>query len=116
MAGTSKCRCGQPGLGSGFSSSRCRMVGVSPANRRSPAPSAAPSKPGFESSQHLPGSPVSAGPRVRWAMTQNIYDNEEFFARYSRLRRSVEGFEGAPEWTALWDMLPEPGGCQVLDR
>jgi hypothetical protein len=34
-------------------------------------------------------------------MTQNIYDDEEFFAEYSRLRRSVEGLEGAPEWPAL---------------
>jgi len=33
-------------------------------------------------------------------MTQNIYDNEEFFAGYSRLRRSVEGLDGAPEWPA----------------
>ena len=30
-------------------------------------------------------------------MTQNIYDDEEFFAFYSRLGRSVEGLDGAPE-------------------
>jgi hypothetical protein len=31
------------------------------------------------------------------AMTQNIYDHEEFFERYSQLGRSVEGLDGAPE-------------------
>src|SRR6266404_8798169 len=115
MAGTSKCRCGQPGLGSEFSSSLCRTVGVSPANRRSPAPSAAPSKPVFGSSQHLPGLPVSAVLRGRWAMTQNIYDNEEFFAGYSRLRRSVEGLGGAPEWPTLRALLPDLQGRKVVD-
>jgi ubiquinone/menaquinone biosynthesis C-methylase UbiE len=48
-------------------------------------------------------------------MTQNIYDNEEFFAGYSRLRRSVEGLDGAPEWPALRALLPDPRGCNVLD-
>jgi SAM-dependent methyltransferase len=48
-------------------------------------------------------------------MTQNIYDNEEFFAGYSRLRRSVEGLDGAPEWPALRALLPDLCGCRVLD-
>ena len=48
-------------------------------------------------------------------MTQNIYDNEEFFAGYSRLRRSVEGLEGMPEWPALRALLPELRGRKVLD-
>jgi SAM-dependent methyltransferase len=48
-------------------------------------------------------------------MTQNIHDNEEFFAGYSRLRRSVEGLEGAPEWPALRALLPDLRGCKVLD-
>ena len=48
-------------------------------------------------------------------MTQNIYDNEEFFAGYSRLRRSVAGLDGAPEWPALRALLPDLRGCQVLD-
>ena len=48
-------------------------------------------------------------------MTQNIYDNEEFFAGYSRLPRSVEGLDGAPEWPALRAMLPELRGRRVLD-
>ncbi|UUZ91779.1 hypothetical protein LJK87_40755 [Paenibacillus sp. P25] len=31
-------------------------------------------------------------------MTQNIYDNDEFFQGYSQLNRSVHGLDGAPEW------------------
>jgi ubiquinone/menaquinone biosynthesis C-methylase UbiE len=48
-------------------------------------------------------------------MTQNIYDDEEFFAEYSRLRRSVEGLDGAPEWPALRALLPNLSGLKVLD-
>jgi len=48
-------------------------------------------------------------------MTQNIYDNEEFFMAYSRLPRSVEGLDGAPEWPALRALLPELRGLNVLD-
>jgi SAM-dependent methyltransferase len=48
-------------------------------------------------------------------MTQNIYDNEEFFAGYIRLDRSVEGLDGAPEWPALRAMLPDLRGRTVLD-
>jgi SAM-dependent methyltransferase len=48
-------------------------------------------------------------------MTQNIYDNEEFFEGYSRLCRSVEGLDGAPEWPALRALLPELFGLNVLD-
>jgi SAM-dependent methyltransferase len=48
-------------------------------------------------------------------MTQNIYDDEEFFAGYGRLRRSVEGLDGAPEWPALRALLPDLRGCNVLD-
>jgi ubiquinone/menaquinone biosynthesis C-methylase UbiE len=48
-------------------------------------------------------------------MTQNIYDDEEFFAGYSRLRRSVEGLDGAPEWPALRALLPNLPGLKVLD-
>jgi hypothetical protein len=33
-------------------------------------------------------------------MTRNIYDKQEFFEGYRRLPRSVEGLEGAPEWTS----------------
>jgi ubiquinone/menaquinone biosynthesis C-methylase UbiE len=48
-------------------------------------------------------------------MTQNIYDDVEFFAGYSRLRRSVEGLDGAPEWPALRALLPDLSGRNVLD-
>lgn len=48
-------------------------------------------------------------------MTQNIYDNREFFEGYSRLPRSVEGLDGAPEWPALRALLPELGGLKILD-
>jgi SAM-dependent methyltransferase len=48
-------------------------------------------------------------------MTQNIYDNDEFFAGYSRLPRSVAGLDGAPEWPALQALLPDLRGRKVLD-
>jgi SAM-dependent methyltransferase len=48
-------------------------------------------------------------------MTQNIYDDEAFFAGYSQLRRSVEGLDGAAEWPALRAMLPDMRGHRVLD-
>jgi ubiquinone/menaquinone biosynthesis C-methylase UbiE len=48
-------------------------------------------------------------------MTQNIYDSEEFFEGYSRLRRSIEGLDGAPEWPALRALLPHLSGRRVLD-
>lgn len=48
-------------------------------------------------------------------MTQNIYDKKEFFEEYSRLRRSIEGLDGASEWPALRAMLPAMGGLNVVD-
>jgi SAM-dependent methyltransferase len=48
-------------------------------------------------------------------MTQNIYDNPEFFAGYSRLGRSVDGLDGAAEWPALRSLLPELRGRRVVD-
>jgi SAM-dependent methyltransferase len=48
-------------------------------------------------------------------MTQNIYDNADFFERYSQLPRSLEGLDGAPEWPALCAMLPDLRGLGVLD-
>ena len=48
-------------------------------------------------------------------MTQNIYDNAEFFEGYSRLSRSVDGLDGAPEWPALRALLPDLRGLEVLD-
>lgn len=48
-------------------------------------------------------------------MTQNVYDNEEFFEGYSRLGRSVAGLDGAAEWPALHAMLPALRGLRLLD-
>ncbi|PCC69196.1 Ubiquinone/menaquinone biosynthesis C-methylase UbiE [Nannocystis exedens] len=48
-------------------------------------------------------------------MTQNIYDDPQFFAGYSRLGRSVDGLDGAPEWPALRELLPPLAGLRVLD-
>ena len=49
-------------------------------------------------------------------MTQNIYDDEQFFEGYSRLPRSVEGLDGAPEWPALRALLPDLCGLDVLRK
>lgn len=48
-------------------------------------------------------------------VTQNIYDNPEFFAGYSQLGRSVEGLDGAAEWPALRALLPDLHGRNVVD-
>lgn len=48
-------------------------------------------------------------------MTQNVYDNPEFFAGYSALPRSVGGLDEAPEWPALRAMLPDLRGRRVVD-
>jgi len=48
-------------------------------------------------------------------MTQNIYDNPEFFAGYSQLGRSIDGLDGAAEWPALRAMLPAMDGVKVVD-
>ena len=43
-------------------------------------------------------------------MTQNIDDNETFFAGYSRLQRSIEGLPGFAESPVLRDQLPDLRG------
>src|SRR5215469_9426721 len=48
-------------------------------------------------------------------MTQNIYDDPQFYEGYSQLRRSVEGLDGAPEWPALRGLLPDLHGLNVVD-
>jgi SAM-dependent methyltransferase len=48
-------------------------------------------------------------------VTQNIYDDAGFFAGYARLRRSVDGLDGAPEWQTVRAMLPEMAGRRVVD-
>ncbi len=48
-------------------------------------------------------------------MTQNIYDKSDFFVAYSRLARSVEGLDGAPEWPTLRALLPDLRERRILD-
>ena len=48
-------------------------------------------------------------------MTQNIYDQEEFFEGYKKLPRSVEGLAGAPEWPSLRALLPAMHGLRLVD-
>jgi SAM-dependent methyltransferase len=48
-------------------------------------------------------------------MAQNIYDNPDFFARYSQLPRQVHGLDGAPEWPAIRALLPKLRGKRVAD-
>lgn len=48
-------------------------------------------------------------------MTQNIYDNPTFFDGYSRLKRSVEGLDGAAEWPSMRALLPPLRGLRVAD-
>jgi SAM-dependent methyltransferase len=55
------------------------------------------------------------GKRAGGEMTQNIYDDEAFFERYSELPRSRLGLEGAPEWPSLRALLPDLFGSSVID-
>lgn len=48
-------------------------------------------------------------------MTQNIYDNPDFFAGYSRLGRSLEGLDGAAEWPSIRALLPDMAGLHAVD-
>lgn len=48
-------------------------------------------------------------------MTNNIYDNEEFFNSYSQMDRSQKGLQGAGEWQTLQKLLPDFKGKTVLD-
>lgn len=48
-------------------------------------------------------------------MAQNIYDDPEFFAGYSRLPRQAHGLAGAPEWNTVRAMLPVLHGKRVAD-
>ena len=48
-------------------------------------------------------------------MAQNIYDDPEFFARYSQLNRQQHGLAGAPEWPTLRAMIGDCVDARVLD-
>lgn len=45
----------------------------------------------------------------------NPYDDEHFFAEYSKMSRSKEGLAGAGEWPTFRDLLPSLAGKSVLD-
>lgn len=48
-------------------------------------------------------------------MTQNIYDNPDFFTGYSELERSRIGLAGMAEWPALRALLPDLKAKRVVD-
>ena len=48
-------------------------------------------------------------------MTQNVYDDPDFFAAYGDLPRSRAGLDGAPEWPALRALLPSLDGRTIVD-
>ena len=48
-------------------------------------------------------------------MTQNVYDEPEFLAGYSKLPRSVEGLDGAAEWASMQALLPGLHDMKVVD-
>jgi SAM-dependent methyltransferase len=48
-------------------------------------------------------------------MSQNIYDEHEFFENYIKLDRQTKGLEGAPEWPQLRAMLPDLKEANILD-
>ncbi|KAI1503735.1 methyltransferase type 11 [Biscogniauxia marginata] len=48
-------------------------------------------------------------------MSQNVYDQPEFFQGYIQLDRQTRGLDGAPEWPQLRAMLPDLKGQSVLD-
>lgn len=48
-------------------------------------------------------------------MKENIYDNEIFFEKYSRMDRSLQGLSGAGEWSELEKILPDFTGKRMLD-
>jgi len=39
-------------------------------------------------------------------MKQNKYDDRVFFDKYSKMKRSVQGLEGAGEWKTLKKIFP----------
>lgn len=48
-------------------------------------------------------------------MSQNIYDDANFFAGYATLDRSVKGLDGAPEWPAIQQILPTMRDLRAVD-
>ena len=120
------CKMGGRGDPTAWSIPSCRVKGVERAARRRCLGDAGSGRRQHQRAGHHDrregggSDPRSRAARARQrvtrsAVTQNIYDNEEFFEGYSRLPRSVAGLDGAPEWPALRALLPDLQGLAVLD-
>jgi ubiquinone/menaquinone biosynthesis C-methylase UbiE len=48
-------------------------------------------------------------------MSQNVYDQQEFFENFTKLDRQTRGLDGTPEWPKLRAMIPDLKGAKVLD-
>ena len=48
-------------------------------------------------------------------MKENKYEDDAFFAEYSKMSRSVDGLAGAGEWHAFRKLMPDFSGKRVLD-
>ena len=48
-------------------------------------------------------------------MSQNIYDQPDFFHGYCQLPRSREGLDAAAEWPAMQALLPPLAGTRIVD-
>ena len=48
-------------------------------------------------------------------MSQNIYDDSDFFKKYVQKDRQVHGLDGAPEWSSVQAMLPDLSGKRIID-
>ncbi len=48
-------------------------------------------------------------------MKENKYDNEQFFEKYSKMNRSINGLKGAGEWEELKKLLPSFEDKKILD-
>lgn len=44
----------------------------------------------------------------------DIYDDDQFFQKYSEMNRSKLGLAGAGEWPTLQQLLPDFRGLSVL--
>jgi SAM-dependent methyltransferase len=56
-----------------------------------------------------------SGFAVDFGMSQNIYDDADFFRGYAALDRSTGGLDNAPEWPKLRSYIPSLQGARVLD-
>lgn len=45
----------------------------------------------------------------------NVYDDEQFFTQYAKMRRSQQGLLGAGEWHQFQALFPDLHGKNVLD-